>query len=134
VHDERAQVQQREPAPLQAQLAPHEQRERHRTDDQGADRSPGAVDEGLDGRRPYTRPPKATAGRTTEGTSNGVERVSPSVRTRTRPSRRTTAAIGSISANSERQPSESTTMPETVGPMAGATEITTEFRPMTVPR
>ena len=45
-----------------------------------------------------------------------------------------TSAMGSISQNSQRQLKYCSTKPETVGPSAGAREMTTDERPITWPR
>ena len=50
------------------------------------------------------------------------------------PSTSATTAIGSTSQNMNRQPSRLSTTPDTVGPMAGATEMTIEMLPITAPR
>ncbi len=79
-------------------------------------------------------PPNPKADRITERTSIGTLFVSPRLRIQRAPAASASSAIGSTTAKMERQPTVSSRKPERVGPIAGASEITTLTRPIMRPR
>ena len=79
-------------------------------------------------------PAKPMPESTTESTSSGMRRGSVTLRIIAVPRVRASRAIGSTSQNIQRQVSASSTIPPTVGPVAGATAITIEITPMVRPR
>jgi hypothetical protein len=80
------------------------------------------------------RPPKPAAESTSESTSRWARRGVVTFRTFQAPSARLRSAIGRTTRNSQRQLSRERTRPDTVGPIAGATEMTIEMTPMIRPR
>ena len=80
------------------------------------------------GRR--TRRPTAA----TDSASIGDRVGSPTSTMRRSPIHSVTSAIGRTTRNTARQPRNDSTTPDTVGPIAGATEMTIERLPMTAPR
>ena len=84
--------------------------------------------------RPKTMLPKAMPESTTESTSIGTRRVSPRFVIQRMPRPSETSAIGRMMAKSQRQLSVSSTNPDSVGPIAGASEITRPTRPIMRPR
>jgi hypothetical protein len=79
-------------------------------------------------------PPKANTDRMIETTSIGACVDSPRLVIHFAPSARAMSAMGRMMPKSQRQPSESSTMPDIVGPMAGASEMTRPTRPIIRPR
>ena len=84
--------------------------------------------------RPYTRPPNAGTVRSTERKSSLVFSVSPTFVRYFAPMARAASATGRTKTNIKRHVKCSRISPETVGPMAGATEIAMLTLPMTAPR
>lgn len=83
---------------------------------------------------PKMSPPNPSAERTTDSTSNFAGRVSMTLRSQTAPRTSERTANGRTSQNIHRQFSAERMRPATVGPMAGATAITTEMTPIIRPR
>ena len=79
-------------------------------------------------------PPKANAERMIETASMGAWVVSPRLVIHFAPRPRAMRPIGRTMPKSQRQPRESRTMPDIVGPMAGAREMTRLTRPIMRPR
>src|SRR5690606_216466 len=71
---------------------------------------------------------------TMDSGSNGTGRGVVMFRTSEPPTTRASAAIGSTARNIQRQPKLARMNPENVGPVAGATEVTTEISPIVRPR
>jgi hypothetical protein len=79
-------------------------------------------------------PPKANAERTIERTSIGEWVDSPRLVIHFAPRARAMSPIGRTMPKSQRQPRLSSTMPDIVGPIAGASEMTRPTRPIIRPR
>ena len=79
-------------------------------------------------------PPNAKAGSTTERASKGAWRGVPTLRSLRAPTMRTARAIGRTKTNRNRHENALRISPETVGPMAGATEMAMLTLPITAPR
>src|SRR5690625_7290587 len=80
------------------------------------------------------RLPNAVAERTMDSGSNGTGRGVVMFRTSEPPTTSASAAIGSTARNIQRQLKLARMKPEKVGPVAGATEMTMEIRPIVRPR
>ena len=70
----------------------------------------------------------------TDSTSIGASVVSPRLWIQRAPTPRATSAIGSTMPKIQRQPTVSSSRPDSVGPIAGASEMTTLTRPIMRPR
>ena len=109
-----------------AEAADHE---RHPGGHEGTRRRPHRSSSG---RRRGRRTRRPTARPTARRSGTGwARRHRPSAAAR---STSVTSAIGSTTRNIARQPRNDSTTPDTVGPTAGATEMTIERLPMTAPR
>ena len=84
--------------------------------------------------RPNTSPPNPKADRMMENTSIGTGRGVVTFCTRRKPSTSAPMAIGRTRMNIHRHESVLRMMPEMVGPIAGATEMTIEMLPIVRPR